>query len=516
MYLAAFVLACLGYAGRARRMQAVSPRIQGGDEHADSTASSREDVLRNVLSYPLVGSHKALASALLAISNGRGLPMQVGGAVHPVSPSQFSQTRLPVAKDASRDALHRISPHPVESLLTGSVSDAFNTSSSFAWAEKKSIRGNPKSFRDPFEFGRAVLGEVCERVDIEFLAMYVGVALVSICVVVSSYAKQLWGRGSSVEDGASSNSRLRMGHASIRRAGVPVASIADETANENVKQSMSEREDVNVAAPLLASVFAAAVFACGLYKLVSPDAGYEFAAGYVVEQSLSIDNIFVFMLIFKYFKVPQELEAVILSWGIFGAVVMRGLFIAAGAVLIESFNEVLLVFAAVLLYSSYKLLVLEEEEDEDLENNAIVSFVRSYVPAVSKYDGNKFLSSTDDGRTAATPLLITLICIELSDIVFAVDSVPAVFGVTEDPLIVFSSNIFAILALRSLYSVLSVAVKEMQYLEQAVAIVLGFVGAKLVGEYFGFQLAASTSVAIILSILIGGVGLSLYRKDTDT
>jgi TerC family integral membrane protein len=325
-----------------------------------------------------------------------------------------------------------------------------------------------------------------------------------------SFAKQLRGRGRSTGEDLRSGevSQPRIPRVSVRRAGVVVASIAEEKTEE---VDMSK-----IAFPLLASLSAAALFGFGVYTLQGPEAGFEFAAGFLVEQSLSVDNIFVFLLIFNYFKVPKDLEQIVLSWGIFGAIVLRALFIALGAVAINNFHQVLLIFAAFLLYCSYKLLVLgDDDEDEDLSNNKIVSTVQRFVPAVSEYNGSNFFAVTEDGRKAATPLLITLICIELSDIVFAVDSVPAVFGVTEDPFIVFSSNIFAILALRSLFQVLSVAVKELEYLEQAVAIVLGFVGIKLVGEYFGMDMPASTSVAVILAVLGGGVGLSLYRKDKD-
>jgi TerC family integral membrane protein len=301
------------------------------------------------------------------------------------------------------------------------------------------------------------------------------------------------------------------------------------------------------------SVGAAVAFGAGIGVMEGSTKALEFFAGYVVEQSLSVDNIFVFLLLFEYFKVPLPYQDRVLKWGIIGAVVMRGAFIAVGKAALEQFEPVLLVFAGILLVSAFKLLTQgEEEADEDLADNQIVALSRKLLKATDEYDGDKFftmvscdallavkklfrillppltqyikhtqvltkalalhLSEQVDGVRRATPLLLVLVCIELSDIVFAVDSIPAVFGVTKDPFIVYTSNIFAIVNLRSLFTVLANAVDDLPYLRPAVAIVLGFVGAKLGAEYFGYDISTGLSLGVITGLLSGGVGLSLYEK----
>ncbi|CAM9389646.1 unnamed protein product [Chrysoparadoxa australica] len=260
------------------------------------------------------------------------------------------------------------------------------------------------------------------------------------------------------------------------------------------------------------SVAAAGVFGASVWQLMGSSSGLEFFAGYVVEQSLSVDNLFVFVLLFDFFKVPLQYQNKVLTWGIAGAVVMRAVFIALGEAAMEVFQPVLLVFAAILIVSGYQLFV-EEEEDEDLSENKIVQWSQSALKATDFYDEDNFFTVVD-GLRRATPLLLVTICIELCDIVFAVDSIPAVFGVTKDPFIVYTSNIFAILNLRSLYTVLATAVGDLQYLRPAVAVVLSFVGCKLGGEYFGYEVSTGLSLAIITALLASGVGASLIAKPT--
>jgi TerC family integral membrane protein len=252
---------------------------------------------------------------------------------------------------------------------------------------------------------------------------------------------------------------------------------------------------------------AAAVFDVGIYHLKGPEAALDFVSGFLVEESLSVDNLFVFLLLFDYFKTPSRNQGKVLQYGLWGAVVLRALFIGAGVVALESFRPVLLVFAAVLVASSVKLLLSggADDDDEDLSENAIVQLAQKLVKSTDEYDGDRFF--TKEG--VATPLFLVLVCIELSDIVFAVDSVPAVFGVTEDPLIVFASNMFAILGLRSVYSVLADAVEALPYLQQAVAVILAFVGAKLAGEYFGLAVGDAESLIVIGGCLAIGVLTSL-------
>jgi TerC family integral membrane protein len=206
---------------------------------------------------------------------------------------------------------------------------------------------------------------------------------------------------------------------------------------------------------------AATLFGLGLGAFAGREAAEEYFAGYLLEQSLSVDNLFVFVLVFDYFKVPMSQQQKVLGYGIGGAMAMRAAMIVAGYEAITNFKPILLVFAGILIFSSYKLIAEEDEEEEDMSQNAIVKFASSLVPVSDEYDGDNFFTLVDGVKTA-TPLLLCLVVIELSDVVFAVDSIPAVFGVTQDPLIVYSSNIFAILGLRSLYAFVATMVAELE------------------------------------------------------
>lgn len=265
------------------------------------------------------------------------------------------------------------------------------------------------------------------------------------------------------------------------------------------------------------SVGSALLFGLGVWAWKGPDSGLEYYAGYLVEQSLSVDNLFVFVVLFEYFKVPTDYQGRVLSWGIFGAMAMRALMVFAGVEAIENFRVVLLAFAAILVFTSVKLLAEDDSEEgqEDLAENSIVKFARSLITTTDDYDGPNFFTDVEGKGRVATPLLLVLICVELSDVVFAVDSVPAVFGVTKDPFIVYTSNIFAILGLRSLYTVLANAVVDLPYLKPAVALILGLVGMKLGGEYFGFEVSNVVSLGVIASVLGSGVWASLYYKPKE-
>lgn len=263
-------------------------------------------------------------------------------------------------------------------------------------------------------------------------------------------------------------------------------------------------------------VAAAVAFGSGVWYLEGADKGQEFFAGYLLEQSLSIDNLFVFILVFKYFKTPLKDQPKVLSYGIFTAAILRLTMIVLGTELIQKFEPVLLVFAGILVYSSYSLLVGgDDDEEEDLTDNAIVKFCRNLIPVSTQYEEGKFFT-VEDGRRIATPLLLVLATIELSDVVFAVDSIPAVFGVTLDPFIVYSSNMFAILNLRALYSFVSTAMSELRYLDKAVAVVLGFIGGKMVLGFGGLHIPTYVSLLLVGGVLGGGVGASiLLPKEAD-
>ena len=222
-------------------------------------------------------------------------------------------------------------------------------------------------------------------------------------------------------------------------------------------------------------------FGVGVFLWRGSEAGMEYLAGYIVEQSLSVDNLFVFIMLFDYFKVPLPYQHRVLTWGIIGAVVMRGVMIYVGVAAIEQFEWIMLIFAGILLISAFKLLNGGEDDDEDLANNFVMRVTSMILPATTEYDGERFFIR-ERGQIFATPLFMCLVCIEFSDLIFAIDSIPAVIGISKDPLIVYFSNIFAIMGLRSLYTVLAKAVTDLPYLKPAVALVLGFVGGKMIGS----------------------------------
>lgn len=267
-------------------------------------------------------------------------------------------------------------------------------------------------------------------------------------------------------------------------------------------------------------VGAATLFGLGVGATMGAGKAEEYFSGYLLEQSLSVDNLFVFVLVFDYFKVPMKQQQKVLSYGIGGAMAMRAAMIVAGYEAVTNFKPVLLVFAGILIFSSYKLITEEEEEEEDMSENAIVKFCSNLLPVSEEYDGDNFFTEVRNDETGemikmATPLLLCLCVIELSDVVFAVDSIPAVFGVTQDPFIVYSSNIFAILGLRSLFAFVAVMVAELEYLQTAVAAVLGFVGCKMVAEFGGVEVSTEASLAVVVGMLGAGVALSLTKKDDE-
>ncbi|EOD41854.1 hypothetical protein EMIHUDRAFT_420248 [Emiliania huxleyi CCMP1516] len=235
----------------------------------------------------------------------------------------------------------------------------------------------------------------------------------------------------------------------------------------------------------------------------------NFFTAFLVEKSLSVDNLFVFLMIFDYFKVPEQYTQRVLKWGILTALALRAVMIGVGVAVVQRFRPVLLVFALVLVVSAIKMLMPEHETD--LADNAMMKIATRFVDATDYYDGEKFMTKVN-GVRKATPLLVVLVMIELSDVIFAVDSIPAVVGITSDAMVVYSSNVFALMALRSLYLLLSKSVESLYYLRHAVALILFFVGAKMVVEFFHFHVSAFTSLAVIVGLLTGGVAASLLRN----
>ncbi|SEA80287.1 tellurite resistance protein TerC [Flavobacterium gillisiae] len=232
----------------------------------------------------------------------------------------------------------------------------------------------------------------------------------------------------------------------------------------------------------------------------------EFLAGYVIEKALSVDNIFVFVLIFSYFKTPTIHQHKILFWGIIGALIMRAAFIFAGVALLEKFHWTIYVFGVILIYTGYKMLAQKEKAIEP-EKNPLIKIIRKIIPVTSKYHGGDFFIK-QNGKLFATPLFLVLILIEVTDLIFAADSIPAILAITQDHFIVYTSNVFAILGLRSLYFALAGMMDKFQYLSKGLALILIFVGLKMSLVDF-YKLPIQIALLVIIVILILSVVASL-------
>ena len=236
----------------------------------------------------------------------------------------------------------------------------------------------------------------------------------------------------------------------------------------------------------------------------------EFLTGYVIEYSLSVDNIFVFILIFSYFAVKDQYQHKILFWGIIGALIMRGIFIFAGVALINRFHWIVIIFGGFLVFTGIRML-FQKETAVDPEKNAIVRFFRKFLPVTHSLHGDK-LFIRQNNRLYATPLFLVLLIIESSDLIFAVDSIPAILAISQDTFIVYTSNIFAILGLRSLYFAIAGIMGLFRYLKVGLAFVLTFVGLKMLVAYFNFEIPIVLSLVIIISILLISILASVFIK----
>jgi tellurite resistance protein TerC len=236
----------------------------------------------------------------------------------------------------------------------------------------------------------------------------------------------------------------------------------------------------------------------------------EFLTGYVIEYSLSVDNIFVFILIFSFFAVKPQYQHKILFWGIIGALVMRGIFIFAGVALINRFHWIVLIFGAFLVFTGIRMLFAKESE-VDPEKNPIVRFFKRFFPVSNELHGDR-LFIRQNHRLHATPLFLVLLIIETSDLIFAVDSIPAILAISQDRFIVYTSNIFAIMGLRSLYFALAGIMGLFRYLKIGLAFVLTFVGLKMLFAYFNLDIPIVLSLLIIISILLASVLASVFIK----
>src|SRR5512134_1625214 len=256
-------------------------------------------------------------------------------------------------------------------------------------------------------------------------------------------------------------------------------------------------------------VVLALVFNAGVWHYAGSAKALEFFTGYLIEKSLSVDNVFVFALLFSYFAVPPTYQHKVLFWGILGALIMRAIMIALGAALITKFAWIIYVFGAFLILTGIKMIVKREEEIHP-ERNPVVKWFKKLMPVTPDYRGDKFFVR-ENGIRMATPLFVVLLLVEMSDLIFAVDSIPAIFAVTKDPFIVYTSNVFAILGLRSLYFALAGVMDKFHYLKIGLGVVLSFVGVKMLLAHTAWKIDTLVSLGVIMFTLAASVVMSLLR-----
>lgn len=260
-----------------------------------------------------------------------------------------------------------------------------------------------------------------------------------------------------------------------------------------------------------ALVTLALAFNAGIFFTLGPQPALEFFTGYLIELALSVDNVFVFVLIFAYFSVPPKYQHRVLFWGILGALLMRGAMIGAGVVLLNRFEWIIYIFGAFLVFTGIRMATGPETELHP-EHNPVLKLVRRVIPVTRDYHGQKFFVEEEingELRKAATPLFVVLVLLETTDLIFAVDSIPAIFGVTRDPFLIYTSNVFAILGLRSLYFLLAGVIERFHYLKIGISGVLVFVGGKMLAEYFDLHVPTYVSLLVVGGVLAASVIASL-------
>lgn len=263
-------------------------------------------------------------------------------------------------------------------------------------------------------------------------------------------------------------------------------------------------------------MFLACLFGAWVWYAYGAESGANFFTGYFIEQSLSMDNLFVMSLIFSHLAIPRMYQHRVLFWGILGVIVLRGVMIAAGVVLIQKFSWVLFIFAAFLIYTGFHMAFSKEEEEEhSLENNKLLKFLRKHMHFTQNLDGQKFFTRVqENGKMVlyATPLFLALLMVEFSDVIFAVDSIPAIFAITTDPFIIFTSNLFAILGLRSLYFALAAVVHRFVYVKYSLAMILSLIGAKIFyGEITHDKIDPVITLSVTFGLLALGVIVSMIK-----
>ena len=258
-------------------------------------------------------------------------------------------------------------------------------------------------------------------------------------------------------------------------------------------------------------ILAACVFGVFVMYEEGVDKGMDFFTGFLVEKSLSLDNIFIMSLVFASIGVPRQYQHRVLFWGILGAIVMRALLIYVGEALISNFHWVLYIFSAILVYTGVKMLLVKHDAEPNFEESRVFKIVSKVFHVTGKIHGEHFFIK-ENGKHYITPLFFALLVIEIMDVIFALDSIPAIFLITQDVFIVYTSNIFAILGLRALYFLLEAVVHKFKYLKPALAIILVFIGLKIfVPKLFGFELEAWHSLTVTFSLLFAGIGFSIYK-----
>lgn len=283
---------------------------------------------------------------------------------------------------------------------------------------------------------------------------------------------------------------------------VGVMLVVDLFAVQRKRRAMHLREALGWSALWVALAAAFAVF---VFAQRGHQAALEFTTGYLVELALSVDNLFVFLLIFRYFQVPSQSQRSVLFWGILGALVMRGVFIAAGVALIQRFHVLIYIFGAFLVFIGARLL-REEQKEIEPEKNFALRLVRRILPVTNEFHGEKFFLRRNG--LWATPLLITLVVVETTDVIFATDSIPAILAITRDGFIVYTSNVFAILGLRAMYFALAKLMDAFHYLHYGLAVVLMFIGAKMLASGY-YEIPTLWALAVVVSVLGLAVGASL-------
>jgi tellurite resistance protein TerC len=279
-----------------------------------------------------------------------------------------------------------------------------------------------------------------------------------------------------------------------------------------------DNREIGVRESLLLSagyITAGLLFGVWVFFQKGGDASMDYVTGFLIEKSLSMDNVFLMAMIFSFLAIPRQYQHKVLFWGIMGVLVLRAIMIGLGAALIHEFSWILYLFGAFLFFTGVKMLFSKLDDAPDLQNNVLVKFLRKHLRVTDGLHGERFFVRQDDGKGRSvlwvTPLFLALILIECADLMFAIDSVPAIFAITQDPFIVYTSNIFAILGLRALYFALAALIHRFAYLKYALALVLVFIGTKIFLVGIIGKIPAVVSLSVTLGLLIGGVLLSLYK-----